>query len=212
MTYSPAQQLAYWADALRDMAASGLRFAPTLYDAERYHALQSLALEMQAYAGNEMPAALEPLRATLFAHVTPFVVADAAIIDAAGRLLLIRRADNGLWAMPGGALEVGETAAEGAVREALEESAVASEPMALAGVWDSRLCGSVTRHHLYHFVILCRPLPVPPASPASHAHETLASGWFGVEELPAALDPGHATRIPHVFRVWKGEATAYIDL
>jgi ADP-ribose pyrophosphatase YjhB (NUDIX family) len=208
---TPAQQIALWADQLRHLAASGLRYAPTLYDTERYHALQSLALAMQAYAGGELPESLEPLRATVFAHVTPFAVADAAIIDDAGRLLLIRRADNGLWALPGGGLDVGETPAEGAVREALEESGVASTPVALAGVWDSRLCGSATRHHLYHFVVLCRPLPAQPAGAASHAHEVLETGWFGAEALPADTDPGHVTRIPHVFRVWKGEAAAYLD-
>jgi len=208
----PAQQIALWADQLRHMAASGLRYAPTLYDTERYHTLQNLALEMQAYAGGELPATLEPLRATVFAHVTPFAVADAAIIDDTGRLLLIRRADNGLWALPGGGLDVGETPAEGAVREAREESGVVSSPVALAGVWDSRYCGSATRHHLYHFVVLCRPCPEPPDAPASHAHEVLEVGWFGAEALPADIDPGHVTRISHVFRVWKGEGAAFLDL
>jgi len=211
MTPSPAQQIAQWADQLRHLAASGLRFAANIYELERYHTLQSLAMAMQAYAGGELPATLEPLRATVFAHVTPFAVADAAIIDDVGRLLLIRRADNRLWALPGGGLDVGETPAEGAVREALEESGVASEPVALAGVWDSRLCGSATRHHLYHFVVLCRPLPAPPTVPASHTHEVLEIGWFNAAELPADIDPGHVTRIPHVFRVWQGEAAAYLD-
>lgn len=209
---SLAQKIALWADALRDMAASGLRFAPTIYDTERYHALQNMALEMQAYAGGELTEALEPLRASVFAHVTPFSVADAAIIDRAGRILLIRRADNGLWALPGGALEVGETPAEGAVREALEESGVASEPVGLAGVWDSRRCGSTTRHHLYHFVVLCRPLPDQPDGPPSHAHEVKGTGWFAEHDLPPDIDPGHITRIPHVFCVYRGEAAAYIDL
>lgn len=212
MTVALAQQIALWADSLRNMAASGLRFASTIYDTERYHALQSMAVEMQAVAGGELPATLEPLRASVFAHVTPFCVADAAIIDAAGRLLLIRRADNGLWAMPGGALDVGETVAEGAVREALEESGVASKPVALAGVWDSRYCGSVTRHHLYHFVVLCRPLPEQPAGPASHAHEVTEAGWFDERALPPDIDPGHRMRIAHVFRLHHGEAVAHVDL
>ncbi|MCS6828210.1 MAG: NUDIX hydrolase N-terminal domain-containing protein [Caldilinea sp.] len=212
MTLSPAQQIALWADVLRHMAASGLHFAPTIYDRERYHALQTLAMEMQAYAGGQTPEALEPLRAGVFSHVTPFCTADAAIIDEQGRLLLIRRADNRLWALPGGALEVGETPAQGAVREAREESGVASEATALVGVWDSRLCGSLTRHHMYHFVVLCRPLTAQPQTPASHAHEVLDVGWFREAELPTDLDPGHVTRIPYAFKVWRGEAPAHLDL
>jgi hypothetical protein len=38
--------------------------------------------------------------------------ASAFVRDAAGRVLLIRRSDNGLWALPGGALEIGETVAD----------------------------------------------------------------------------------------------------
>lgn len=212
MPTSPAQRIALWADSLRHIAASGLRFAATIYDTERYRGLQSMAMEMQAFASGELPETLEPLRASVFSHVTPFAVADAAIIDDNGRLLLIRRADNGLWAMPGGSLDVGETPAQGAIREAMEESGVASAAVALVGVWDSRYCGGPARHHLYQFVILCRPLADQPAVPASHAHEVLGAGWFSEAELPAELDPNHATRIPYVFKVWKGDAAAYIDL
>ena len=85
MTQSPAQQIALWADRLRHMAASGLRFAPTIYDTERYAALQDLAMEMQAYAGGDLPETLEPLRASVLSHVTPFAVADAAIMPSVAR-------------------------------------------------------------------------------------------------------------------------------
>jgi 8-oxo-dGTP pyrophosphatase MutT (NUDIX family) len=42
--------------------------------------------------------------------------------DAAGRLLLIRRADNGQWSVPAGAMELGESIADCAVRELREET------------------------------------------------------------------------------------------
>lgn len=40
--------------------------------------------------------------------------------------------------MPGGGFRVGETPAEGPVREALEETGLKCEPVALVGVFDSR--------------------------------------------------------------------------
>jgi 8-oxo-dGTP diphosphatase len=43
-----------------------------------------------------------------------------------GRWLLIRRADTGTWALPGGTLEWGETMRDGLAREMLEEAGVAS--------------------------------------------------------------------------------------
>lgn len=205
-----AQQIALWADRIRDMAAMGARYAGDSYDAERYAALQQLAIEMLAFAVDEPPEGFEPLRAPIFSRPTPLATGDAAVIDEGGRMLLIQRADNGCWAMPGGAFEVGETPAEGAVRETLEETGVACEPLALVGVFDSRICGSRLRHHLYHFVFLCRALPAAPVAP-SHAHEVLGVRWFAEHELPADIDPGHISRIPVAFAVWRGERPAFFD-
>ncbi|MEZ4728443.1 MAG: NUDIX hydrolase N-terminal domain-containing protein [Caldilineaceae bacterium] len=206
-----AQQLALWADQLRAMAALGLRYAEDVYNQERYHKIQTVAMEMLALASGTTVANLEPLRDTVLAHPTPFAVGDAAIIDDAGRLLLIRRADNGLWAMPGGALDVGETAAAGVVREALEESGVSCEATALVGVFDSRLWGAQSRHHLYQFVFLCRPLATPTIEQPSHAHEVREQGWFAESELPTDIDPNHVGRIPIVFQVWRGERPPHFD-
>jgi ADP-ribose pyrophosphatase YjhB (NUDIX family) len=53
--------------------------------------------------------------------------ASAVVVDAAGRILLHRRADNNLWALPGGVMEIGETIEETAKREVLEETGLAIE-------------------------------------------------------------------------------------
>lgn len=76
-----AEQLALWADQLRAMAASGLAYVNNPYDEERYHKMQTIALEMLALAAGTTLAELAPLRATVLQHVTPFTVGDAAIID-----------------------------------------------------------------------------------------------------------------------------------
>jgi ADP-ribose pyrophosphatase YjhB (NUDIX family) len=206
----PAQQIALWADRLRDMSAMGLRFARDPYDRNNYAALQELAMTMLAAATGETMVEMEPLRAPIFSRPTPLTVADGAVIADDGRILLIRRADNGLWAMPGGALEVGETAAGGVRREVREETGVDAEPVALIGVFDSRLCGTITRHHLYHLTFLCRPTRAAAVTP-SHPQEVLNVAWFAGDDLPPDLDPGHASRLPDAFRVWSGDSRAYFD-
>jgi 8-oxo-dGTP pyrophosphatase MutT (NUDIX family) len=205
-----AQQLADWADQLRHLSAMGLYYATNPYDRERYQTLQTLMLEMQALAGGELPTQLEPLRAQIFARPCPFSCADAAIIDDSGRMLLIQRADNQCWAMPGGSLDVGETPAEGAVREAREETGIACEPVQLVGVFDSRFAGGEHRHHLYQFVFLCRPLDDHHVTP-SHANEILAMEWFAEAALPHPLDANHVRRIPYAFAAWRGEQRAFFD-
>lgn len=209
---APAQKIALLADILRDVSARGLHFSTNIYDHDNYQKVQDVALELVALATGQTLTELEPLRATIFAHPAPLPVGDAAIINDEGKILLIRRADNKLWAMPGGGIEVGETAAEGTAREALEEAGVYCEPIALVGLHDSRLCGTQSRHHLYQISFLCRPIPgMPVIEQPSHAHEVLEKGWFAEEDLPDDLDPGHASRIPEAFRVWHGNQKTYFD-
>lgn len=205
------QQIALWADKLRDISALGLSFSGTIYDKERYQAVQDIAAEMLAGAVGIAVQRLEPLKALVFSRPTPFSVGDAAVINDEGEILLVRRADNGMWAMPGGALEVGETPSEGVVREAREETGVLCEPVALVGVFDSRLCGTTSAHHLYHLVFLCQPLAKQSLGEASHTHEVLEVGWFAEGNLPQDIDPGHVSRIPKAFRVWRGEGRAFFD-
>lgn len=63
------------------------------------------------------------------------VAASAAVLDEAGRLLLQRRVDNGLWAMPGGAMETTESLPEAAVREVREETGYQVEVTGLVGTY-----------------------------------------------------------------------------
>lgn len=134
-----AEQITAWADKLRDISALGLHFAQNPYDRENYKTAQDIAMAMLALATGEPLEQIEPLRAPIFSRPTPFAVGDAAVIDDAGRILLVKRADNGKWAMPGGALEVGETPAEGVVREALEETGVECQAVVLVGVFEDSL-------------------------------------------------------------------------
>ena len=208
---TPTEQITLWADRLRDISAMGLHFTQRFHDREAYRAVQTIAMEMLALASGQSFDQIEPLRVPIFSSPTPFSTGDAAVIDGQGQILLVRRADNGQWAMPGGALEVGETPAEGAVREALEETGIRCRAFSLVGVFDSRLCGTVSRHHLYQFLFLCQPLDHEPAAPPSHAVEVLEAGWFPEDGLPEPLDPGHRTRIPEAFRVWHGDGRSFFD-
>lgn len=60
---------------------------------------------------------------------------SAAIFDEHRRVLLTRRADNGQWCLPGGAMESGETAAEACEREVLEETGLSVRVRRLVGVY-----------------------------------------------------------------------------
>ena len=70
--------------------------------------------------------------------LTPFVGCDVFLPDPAGRVLLIRRRDNGFWALPGGCQDLGETPAECARRECREETGLEVQITRLLGVFSSK--------------------------------------------------------------------------
>ncbi|MFC5722742.1 NUDIX domain-containing protein [Streptomyces gamaensis] len=61
--------------------------------------------------------------------------ASAVVVDEAGRILLQRRRDNGMWALPGGAMHIGESLPDCAVREAKEETGIDIEVVGIVGTY-----------------------------------------------------------------------------
>ena len=61
--------------------------------------------------------------------------AFAAVRNVASEVLVVRRIDDGNWELPGGRIEVGETALQAVIREVAEESGVTIEVTGLSGVY-----------------------------------------------------------------------------
>jgi len=201
------QEIYLIADELRSIADLGLHYAENDYDRERYS--RALSLSARLVAALEERSADEVMQEYegSLPHATPYVAADAAVFRD-GRILLIKREDNGLWAMPGGATEVGETWAWSAERELHEEAGVEGTAMQLLGVFDSRLWGSRAKYHIYSSVWLVEVSDdqTPVAGP-----ETTDVGFFAEDDLPD-LSPGHTSRIPVVFKLARGNLSVpYFD-
>ncbi|RAJ67038.1 ADP-ribose pyrophosphatase YjhB (NUDIX family) [Streptomyces sp. Amel2xB2] len=63
------------------------------------------------------------------------VAASAVVTDEHGRILLQRRADSGLWALPGGGMELDDSLPGAAVREVREETGLDVEVTGLVGTY-----------------------------------------------------------------------------
>ncbi|WP_067186072.1 NUDIX hydrolase [Microtetraspora niveoalba] len=60
---------------------------------------------------------------------------NVVVTNDAGDILMIRRSDNGNWAVPGGAIDLGESLPQAAVRETLEETGIVCEITGLVGTY-----------------------------------------------------------------------------
>jgi 8-oxo-dGTP diphosphatase len=108
--------------------------------------------------------------------------ASAVVRDEAGRILLLRRADNGRWSLPAGMVDPGEQPAEAALREVLEETGVVAEIERLGGV--------AMHESLYpngdecqYLAVWFRARPVG-GEARPDGEESLEVGWFAPDELP----------------------------
>ncbi len=188
------------AEELRAMASNGLYFGHDEYDIARYQRIMRLAAEMMSMTDTHSAEEIERIYNGQIDICTPKAGAAAVIFDAEGRILLIRRSDNGLWALPGGWADVGESPSETAVREAFEETGLGVQPTRLLGVYDSRKSGSRNPHHIYLIVFLCAVI----SGELTTTNETTDFGYFAEDELPP-LHPGSDIRLRDAFRFWRGE-------
>ncbi|MFW6641404.1 NUDIX hydrolase [Nocardiopsis algeriensis] len=113
------------------------------------------------------------------------VSATGVVIDGQGRVLIIRRADDGTWVPPGGLLEPGETPQECVVREVLEETGVTVTPLRLTGVYKNMERGVLT------LAFLCAPLSGEPV-PTDEATDAV---WLTRDEVARRVPPMRALRV-----------------
>jgi ADP-ribose pyrophosphatase YjhB (NUDIX family) len=126
--------------------------------------------------------------------------AFAAVRDEQGRVLLVRRSDSGNWELPGGRVELGETATTAAEREVVEESGVAIKVTRLAGVYTDP--GHVmvypdTGEARQQFAVCFHALPVDGQPQADH-DETCEAAWIAPDHLDVLpIHPSMRLRIVH---------------
>lgn len=60
---------------------------------------------------------------------------NVVVVNDAGEILLIQRSDNGNWAVPGGAIDLGESLTDAAIRETREETGIDCRITGIVGIY-----------------------------------------------------------------------------
>ncbi|MER5856328.1 NUDIX domain-containing protein [Streptomyces sp900105245] len=124
--------------------------------------------------------------------VTPLhsVSVSGVVVRPDGRVLTIRRADNGTWEPPGGVLEPMEAIEDGVRREVLEETGIKVHVERLTGVYKNTSLGVVA------LVFRCRP----EGGRVRLSDESTAVAWLTPHEAVASMSEVYAIRVTDAFR------------
>jgi len=206
----PARTLLRWSESLAAIARTGLGFTESLYERERFEEILRVAADIRTVADDGAGGMedadglveewLGQVGRGVPGYVTPKVAVGAAVGNDQGELLLIQRADSGVWLYPTGWCDVGYSAAEVVVKEVKEETGIEAEPVRLIAVLDGLRLG-FTRVPLYSLVFYCQAVG---GKLEPHPLECRDVGWFTADTLPSPL-VGVERWGDHVFAALRGE-------
>ncbi len=202
------QDLVRWSEALSAIARTGLGFTQSLYEQERFEEVLQVAGDIRASieaeanydAEHYVEEWMRLVGDGVAGYVTPKSAIGAVVHDDDGRILLVQRADSGIWLYPTGWADVGYSPAEVAVKEVLEETGIHCRPKGVIAVLDGMRMG-LTRIPLYSTVFLCEATG---GDLKPHPLETRDVGWFAEGELPA-MTVGLPQWGAHAFAAIRGE-------
>ena len=198
------------------IARTGLAFTENLYERERYEEVLHVAADIRA-AAEEAEAEIEIEREVdhfvkewlqntgegVPGYVTPKVAIGAVVGNDAGEILLVQRADSGIWLYPTGWADVGYSPSEVAVKEVSEETGISCDPVRLLSVIDGQRMG-FSRFGMYMLLFYCRATG---GELTPHPLETADVGWFAQDALPEAT-AGASWWAPPAFAAINGEESA----
>ncbi len=128
--------------------------------------------------------------------VTPRAAACVAVFDGAGRVLLTRRYDNGLWCLPGGHMDIHETLQQTALREAREETGLAVELERLAGLYSCDYpVGAFGKDSPARSLLIAVFRAHAAGGELTLNDEVTEFGWFALDRLPEDIISQHVRRI-----------------
>ena len=184
-----ARDLLRWSEALSAIARTGLGFTQNLYERERFEEVLKVAADMRVAVGHDLgrePLMQEWMKAVgqgVPGYVTPKVAVGAVVGNDRGELLLVQRADSGVWLYPTGWADVGYSPSEVAAKEVWEETGIEVEPLRVFAVFDGLRLG-FSHVPLYSLVFQCR---VVGGELRAHPLECADVGWFPEQGLPSPL-------------------------
>lgn len=195
-----------WAEALSATARTGLGFTDNLYERERFQEVLAIAADIRSHVEGgfhpeeQVQEWVDRIGAGVAGYVTPKITIGAVVGNERNELLMVQRADSGVWLYPTGWADVGYSPSEIVLKEVYEETGIECEVIRPISILDGQRRG-FTRIPLVSLVFHCRATG---GELRPHPLECLDVGFFARDALPeATVNPD--LWADHAFAAIRGE-------
>jgi ADP-ribose pyrophosphatase YjhB (NUDIX family) len=179
---------------LKALADTGLVYAKSDYDRERYETIQEISLTLLAGLTEKPFETIKGFYGDTTDYPTPKVDIRALVLNEKSEILLVREQTDGLWAMPGGWADIGVTPAEVAAKEVFEETGLVVEVEHLLAVFDKRNHPHPPEpYYVYKMVFGCKYTDGTSRGSRegvlAKGFDILDTGFFPIYALPPLSEP-----------------------
>lgn len=166
---------------IKALADTGLLYAESEYDKERYEELAAISLKLLSATSGQPLSVLQDFFMPVKDYPTPKVDVRGFILNEAHEVLLVKESLDGKWSLPGGWGEVGFSPSEVITKEIEEETGLRAKVNRLLAVYDKKCHPHPPQpFYVYKLVFLCEVMTGEP----NIGFDIEDARYFAIEHLP----------------------------
>ena len=163
------------------MADTGLLYASSEYEKERYEELKTLSLEMVSEIISQPLEKIENYFLPIKDYPTVKVDVRGLVLNEKKEILFVKEQSDSLWALPGGWADIGFSPSEAICKEVWEEAGFMVKPVNLLALFDNRLHPYPPQpYYIYKIIMHCEI----ESGFLNKGFDILDCAFFNILELP----------------------------
>ena len=168
-----------WAKELQFIAQAGITYSKDPFDLERFERIREISAEIMSSYTHIPIEEVHNLFCNETGYQTPKLDTRAAIFEN-GKILLVKE-KSGLWALPGGWVDVTETIKSNTIKEVKEETGLNVEPLRIIALHDKNKHNPYPHpYNICKVFVLCKLL----GGAFVKNTETTEIKYFEINEIP----------------------------
>lgn len=194
---------------LKSLADTGLVYAESGYDIDRYRELKEISLRLMAQVTNESFEVLKDFFMPEADYPTVKVDVRGFVLNESDEILMAKESIDGKWTIPGGWADVGDSPSEAVIKEIKEETGFDAEVIRLLAIYDKRCHPHPPEpFYIYKIMFFCKVS----GGELKHGFDMQGADFFPLNKLPElSTDRILEPQLRQLFALAKEKAEVYFD-